>query len=246
MDQVVLRLSLRKALLGATCAAAVSLAAAVPAQATSAYTGTAAVGTTSATLSGYVATGGLLSLYAFEYGPTLSYGSRSKVGVVSTGAGTVLVTAQIANLKPGTTYHYRLDTLSANVAGQQVITGVGQDATFTTRGDLGRLNLLASSLSASRDAIVLVPLRCASTQPCRGTLKLIVYKRLIGAFVTVTSRPARFTIAAGRDRTVGAWIGQGGVRLLQSVSGHRTNGLVSITLTSGQSPLSRAVTVALR
>jgi hypothetical protein len=66
--------------------------------------------------------------YQFQYGATASYGGRApgSPGALGAGNSAVAVSARIAYLTPGTTYHYKL---TASKAGRAVSTA---DATFTT------------------------------------------------------------------------------------------------------------------
>jgi len=67
------------------------------------------------------------AFYRFEYGTSESYGSSTGEGQAGSGFGEVAVgPSTIGELKPGTTYHYRL--LVSNGSG----TTVGEDETFTT------------------------------------------------------------------------------------------------------------------
>jgi hypothetical protein len=82
------------------------------------------------TLNGAVNPQVVPTTYQFQYGATASYGGLAP-GIVprALGAGTsaVPVSARIAYLTPGTTYHYKL---VASKAGRAISTA---DATFTTR-----------------------------------------------------------------------------------------------------------------
>jgi hypothetical protein len=71
---------------------------------------------------------GVPTTYQFQYGATASYGGRAPGSPVALGAGNsaVAVSARIAYLTPGTTYHYKL---TASKAGRAASTA---DATFTT------------------------------------------------------------------------------------------------------------------
>lgn len=82
----------------------------------------------SATVSASVNPGGQQTTYAFEYGTDTHYATQ--LPVQSAGAGTqpVTETSQLAGLRPGTVYHYRL--LATNAGG----TTAGPDATFKTTG----------------------------------------------------------------------------------------------------------------
>lgn len=68
-----------------------------------------------------------LSACSFEYGTSEAYGSSVACSTLpGPGASPVAVSAALAGLEPGTTYHYRLS--ATNPTG----TGSGADATFTT------------------------------------------------------------------------------------------------------------------
>jgi phosphodiesterase/alkaline phosphatase D-like protein len=100
-------------------------------------TGTAsAIANTSATISGTVNPNGQATTYAFEYGTSTSYTQQTAVQSAGSGAAPVKATAELKNLQPGTTYHFRI--LAVNSGG----TATGKDATFKTSG-------LAPPVSAS-------------------------------------------------------------------------------------------------
>jgi len=69
---------------------------------------------------------GQATKYRFEFGKTTSYGGKTTVENAGTGSTSVDVSADLANLEAGTTYHYRVT--ATNSAG----TSVGSDRTFTT------------------------------------------------------------------------------------------------------------------
>jgi hypothetical protein len=73
---------------------------------------------------------GLATTYTLDYGPTSAYGTTTLQSSVEFGAGfgAQPVTASLAGLEPGTTYHYRFVTTSAGG------TAAGPDRTFTTVG----------------------------------------------------------------------------------------------------------------
>jgi hypothetical protein len=85
-----------------------------------------AIGMASATLNGAVDPRGLETKYHFEYGPTISYGSKTTE--VSAGAGTSNLeeSAVVTALSANTTYHFRI------VASNSDGTTDGADHTFTT------------------------------------------------------------------------------------------------------------------
>lgn len=87
-----------------------------------------AIGDNSATLTASVNPTVQETTYAFEYGTDTHYATQT--GTASAGSGTQPVTesTQLAGLRPGTVYHYRL--LATNAGG----TTAGPDATFQTTG----------------------------------------------------------------------------------------------------------------
>jgi phosphodiesterase/alkaline phosphatase D-like protein len=83
---------------------------------------------TQASLAGTVNPQGQLTSYAFQYGTTTAYGQQSALASAGSGTADTPVTADLAGLTPGTTYHYRV--IATNASG----TTVGADRTFTTTG----------------------------------------------------------------------------------------------------------------
>ncbi len=87
-----------------------------------------AITNTSATVTGSVNPNGQATTYAFQYGTSTAYSEQTAVQDAGSGAVPVAVTANIADLQPGTTYHFRL--IASNASG----TSAGSDATFKTGG----------------------------------------------------------------------------------------------------------------
>ncbi len=81
---------------------------------------------TSAVLKGAVNPNGQATTYHFEWGTSTSYGNVTPDRDAGTGKSSVSVEETIANLTPGTTYHYRL--VAVNPTG----TSYGSDRSFTT------------------------------------------------------------------------------------------------------------------
>ena len=90
--------------------------------------GVTRVTATTAVLHGRVNPRGATTDYAFNYGPTPSYGAATVARSAGARARPVAVAEPIVGLSPGTTYHYQITGVSA--LGQVV----GADATFTTAG----------------------------------------------------------------------------------------------------------------
>lgn len=83
---------------------------------------------TAAYLQGGVYPNGEATSYYWAYGTTTSYGQRTKTLSAGAGSAPVSISSQLAQLKQGTTYHYRL--VASNSSG----TEYGYDGTFTTTG----------------------------------------------------------------------------------------------------------------
>jgi hypothetical protein len=81
-----------------------------------------------ALLHGTVNPQGGYTAYAFEYGLTAAYGSATTTHQAGRGTKAVSVKATLANLTPGTVYHYRI------IATNKLGTAAGLDRTFTTTG----------------------------------------------------------------------------------------------------------------
>ncbi len=115
------------AVLTLTMGTLVGAGTAAAATAPSASTGpVSAIAPTTATVSGTVNPNGTATTWYVEYGTSTNYGT--KTAAVSAGSGTtgVAVSASLASLKAGTTYHYRF--VATSTAG----TGRGADGLLTT------------------------------------------------------------------------------------------------------------------
>ena len=115
---------------------------------------------TSATLHGTVVPDGTATVSHFEYGTSTSYGS-STPAVEASGFSSQPTSTQIAGLTPGTTYHYRLDANTANLA------TTGSDGTFTT-APMGLALHLQESLAAPKPYVrgrVIATFTATNTDP---------------------------------------------------------------------------------
>ena len=101
------------------------------------------VGSTSATVGGSVDPHGQATTWWVEYGTSTSYGSKTAAANAGAGPAAVSVSVNVAGLKAGTTYHYRV--VANNAAG----TSRGGDAVFTTLVPPDVTTGAASSISAS-------------------------------------------------------------------------------------------------
>ncbi len=103
-----------------------------------------AVAPTAATLNGTVNPAGQATTYSFQYGPTTGYGQQTPTQSAA-GTADVPVSATIAGLTPGTTYHYRLT--ATNASGPVP----GADQTFVTVGTRAASTLAVTVKPAGGD-----------------------------------------------------------------------------------------------
>ncbi len=101
-----------------------------------------AVGEGAATLNGEVNPEGKATKYFFKWGPTATYGQTTSVPAAIEGSAEVPVSASLAGLQPGTTYHYRL------VAENEKGSAEGADRSFTTLSPPGPPNAVTDPPSA--------------------------------------------------------------------------------------------------
>jgi hypothetical protein len=85
-----------------------------------------AIGATTATVTGTVVPGGEATSWYVQYGTSTSYGSQTAKANAGSGTAAVNITSNLAGLKAGSTYHYRV------VAANSTNTVHGSDAVFTT------------------------------------------------------------------------------------------------------------------
>jgi phosphodiesterase/alkaline phosphatase D-like protein len=114
--------------------------AAAPTVTTSAATG---VTSSSATLNGSFNPNGQPTTYYFEYGTSTSYGTKTGVQNGGSDTNTVTVSATIAGLQSGKTYHFRL------VASSDSGTTQGSDMTFTPSTGPSVTTKAATSVTSS-------------------------------------------------------------------------------------------------
>jgi hypothetical protein len=135
------RLTALTALLFATA----TLAGAGPAAAATAPTASTgpvtAVAPTTATVSGSVNPNGSATTWYVEYGTSVGYGTKTSSTSAGSGTSTVAVSASLASLKPGTTYHYRFVATSTPGAGR------GADGILTTSSAPATVTSSASTVT---------------------------------------------------------------------------------------------------
>ena len=120
------------------------------------------VGKVSATVTGQVTTGGLPTSYHFDYGTSTTYGAHTQARQLQGASAPVGVSAVLTNLRPNTTYHYRL------VASNSDGTSTGSDRTFRTLPRISvALRGLRKSYSVGQLGAGGLALKISCSQPCR-------------------------------------------------------------------------------
>lgn len=142
--------------------------------------GATSVGEHDATVLGTVNPRGARTTYYFEFGLTAAYGIQTRPRSLSSGSSPRSVSATLAGLRAGQTYHYRLVARNANGL------SVGQDRTFTTlRASGGRaLPRVTSRATPTRDrrrpyrfrvrGSVIRPVGISRSRACRGRVTIRV------------------------------------------------------------------------
>lgn len=206
------------------------------AQAAQAYTGEAVPAMALATAYGYVDPQGETTTWAFAYGPSSNLGSWSKPSTIHGGHSVVLVAGQLGPLKALTTYHYRLFALPYDSAGNPdwAHASWGQDSTFTTT--LGNLNLLSTRLVVTRGTVAL-PLQCASTLTCSGSVS-------IDTRAHVHCLSQRFSLAGGARTTFDPRLSSACGRQLAAAPGRRLTATATGRLSTGQIAPRQTVTLS--
>ncbi|MGN6799538.1 MAG: hypothetical protein ACTHKS_15465 [Gaiellaceae bacterium] len=102
-----------------------------------------AIGATTATVTGGVVPGGQATTWYIQYGTTTAYGSQTAKANAGSGTVSVNITSNLASLKPGSTYHYRV--VASNTAG----TAHGSDAVFTTLTPPGATTGAATAIGST-------------------------------------------------------------------------------------------------
>jgi hypothetical protein len=101
------------------------------------------VAPTTATVSGSVNPNGVATTWYVEYGTSTSYGTKTSSASAGSGTSSTAVSAPLASLKAGTTYHYRF------VATSSAGTGHGADGILTTSSAPAAVTSAASGVTAT-------------------------------------------------------------------------------------------------
>lgn len=150
----------------------------VPTVTTSPATGTTA---NSATLNGSVNPNGFATTCFFNYGPTAAYGYRTADQSVTSGSTPQSISANLAALESGTTFHYSLSC--TNPSG----TSNATDAKFATTGGstsspppASVLRLSGRTGFASSSGVAEVFVGCYGATKCSGAVTLSRAGKVVG------------------------------------------------------------------
>lgn len=180
--------------------------------------------------------------WAFGYGPTANYGQVTKLFPIP-GGNLSLVSIEVGQLIPGTTYHYRLGVIEN--AGGHPIFAFGADRTFRTAGtaprQYGTANLISPRLSVSRGGYVAMRFTCAGSEAavCIGT---------IAVSARTHARPADcgggvFMAYGGHSGVIRAKVGHACGALLARSGSHPLQASLSAKWLTHQAPQHRPVTL---
>jgi hypothetical protein len=232
------------AALGATTAFA-----AVPTAVTG---GATSVTMTSARLYGAVNPNAIETLWAFQYGTSIRYGSLTTAQVIPGSHGSVAVSAKLSGLKPGTMYHFRLVTGQGSYP---TVYSTGADQRFTTlassgtgkrrsRITAGRGSLRTRRLTVHR-GVVSIPLGCSHGAVCAGKLTLTASAKHGRSIGNVACASTSFSIRARAPRALKTSVGKRCLALLGSSRTHQIGAKLTASFSGGQGPLRTPVTLAL-
>jgi hypothetical protein len=204
----------------------------------------------SATLSGSLDARGAPSTYYFEYGDTTAYGRSTPATNAGSATSAVAASAWAGDLRPDTTYHYRI--VAANAGGVTV----GADHTFTTlpapavqlpaasppaspptptAQPFAGVELVSRRLAYARRAIA-VTLRCPpeTVGRCSGRVRLTARPRPMGGRPLALGR-STLSIAPGRQARVRVSVSHAGRRLLSRAPRLRARAVTVARNAAGQS-----------
>ncbi len=204
------------------------------------------VRTTSATLNGVIDTGGVATVWQFQWGTTTKYGRSTPLQQIPAGNGTAPVAWPVNNLIPNTTYHFRLVASTGSGATYYPLTPVfGRDMRFKTTAT-GRLVLLSHRLIVTNNFLS-VPLLCMSGLQCHGRFTISAAGRIQGTheLANVLCATTFFTIPAHRKGNVRVRVRRGCLALLNNSPSHSVLAKLTSNPRTGQKALITIVSLAL-
>jgi hypothetical protein len=207
---------------------------------------------TTAILNGVVTANGSTTSWQFAYGqsqPTLKLAPQ-QAGIIGATGTNVPVSVQVTGLTPGTTYAFTLLAGNASNFGKYAYYGLftaGKTVTFTTAPlpGPGRLVLASKKVKVSKGHAA-ISLRCASVNSCAGRVTITAHAKLRrhGRTKTFTCvKRAKFSIPAGKKRTIHPRVSHNCLVALRIARHHRFKARLTATTHTGQPRLAKTVTV---
>jgi hypothetical protein len=201
----------------------------LPIAGTVAVTGSAtSITSTSAVLNGIANPTSDNSSWTFQYGTNQGYGSDTAVQTVSRGVHAVSI--RLGNLRPGTTYHYRIVVSPPGPPGTSEL---GADATFTTKPAApvyGRASLATTKLKVRHGAVTLA-FRCRGKATARCAGKAVLTTRSKAR--TVRCGTGRFSGPVGPE-TARIRLSHQCAALLKAAKRHTLHGTLVVTYSTHQ------------
>lgn len=198
---------------------------------------------TAATLHGTISPAGAAVTWQFQFGQSTNYNKGTPIQTITSGRTTPQsVKWGLINLKPNTTYHFRL--VATSTFGGRTTTTYGKDLTFTTKPN-GRFLLLSKNL-AVHNGQVGVPVKCASSANCNAQFTITTKTTVSGgAPGTVVCTVKVAHLNGGQQKTVQANVRKACRTLLQNAKNHQIKGQFTSRPRSGQRGVIKNVTLFL-
>jgi hypothetical protein len=206
--------------------------------------GASGVGVTTATLNGSIQTGGVATLWQFQYGTSTSYGKTTTANTIPVGGGSVLVSSSIRGLKPNKKYHFRLIVQTgAGTSYYPIVTTNGADKTFTTK-PIGKVTLSTTTLKIKKGSTSL-GLKCSSLVTCKGKLTLTARVKVGKKHQNITFGSKSFSIKHGKKSTLKFKLSGKGLTALKKAHNQRLTVKLLIKFSSHQPTISKNITLFL-
>jgi hypothetical protein len=215
--------------------------AATPTPITSAASG---VGVSTATLNGSIQTGGVQTLWQFQYGTSTSYGKTTTANSIPAAGSSVIVATSITRLKPGTKYHFRLVVQTGTGAtAYPIAVTYGGDKTFTTKPS-GKVTLSTTILAIKKGSTSL-GLKCSSSLTCKGKLTLSARIKVGMKHQNITFASKSFSIKSNKKSTLKLKISGKGLTALRKAHDPLLKVKLLIKFSSLQPTISKTITLLL-
>ena len=198
---------------------------------------------TYALLSGIVNPNGATTSYHFEWGPTSAYGQTTPETQAGNGKADVNVDISIDQLKPATTYHYRLvaSVVQTDPAAPPT-TVVGGDQVVKTAPALA-IGFIGKQAHVSKLGKALVQVRCAGPvdEVCSGRLTLTASTdgkkaRSVGSIA--------YNLAVGKKKTLRVTLSAAARKALAAATGQKLAATASAKTTGIKKPLVKQLALA--